>query len=124
MTFAITSAGPSLGDMVERDFQSCAYFIIFNPDKQKLTILDNPYRRMVNGVGYLIARLLAQKNVSLLLTGYCSPEDFRIFSNVGIYTVTGISGEIRQALSRYNSWIKNKPEDEKQESYSQVNRVN
>jgi len=39
-----------------------------------------------------------------LLTGNCGPNIFLTFSDAGILVVTGLSGQVRQALHKYISW--------------------
>jgi predicted Fe-Mo cluster-binding NifX family protein len=55
------------------------------------------------GAGVYAAQTIANKDVSVLITGDVGPIAFQILSPVGIRVFTGASGTVKEALERYKS---------------------
>ena len=103
MKIAVTSTGPTLDDMVEARFGRCAYFLIIDPDTLEFEALENPNIALGGGVGIQSAQLMAEKGVSTVLTGNCGPNAFQTFGAANIQVITGVSGQVRQAVEQYKS---------------------
>ncbi len=101
MKIAVTSTGPSLDDSVETRFGRCAYFLIINPDDMEFEVIENPNIALGGGAGIQSAQLMADKNVTAVLTGNCGPNAFQTFGAAGIKVITGVSGNIRQAVQKF-----------------------
>ena len=103
MRIAVTSTGPTLDDAVEARFGRCAYFLIIDPDTLEFEPIPNPNTALGGGAGIQSAQLMANKNVSIVLTGNCGPNAFQTFGAAGIQVITGVSGQVRQAVQQYKS---------------------
>ncbi len=103
MKIAITSAGPTLDDSVEARFGRCAYFLIIDPDTLDFEAIENPNIALGGGAGIQSAQLMANKNVEVVLTGNCGPNAFQTFGAAGIQVITGVTGQVRQAVQAYKS---------------------
>ena len=103
MKIAVTSTGPTLDDTVEARFGRCAYFLIIDLDTMKFEALDNVNIALGGGAGIQSAQLMAEKGVSTVLTGNCGPNAFQTFGAANIQVITGISGQVRQAIEQYKS---------------------
>ena len=103
MKIAVTSTGPTLDDMVEARFGRCPYFLIIDPDTLEFEALENPNIALGGGVGIQSAQLMAEKGVSTVLTGNCGPNAFQTFGAANIQVITGVSGQVRQAVEQYKS---------------------
>lgn len=103
MKIAVTSTGPTLDDTVESRFGRCAYFLIIDPDTMEYEALPNPNIMRGGGAGIQSAQLMSEKGVSSVLTGNCGPNAFKTFGAAGIKVITGISGQVRQAVGQYKS---------------------
>jgi len=103
MKIAISSTGPSLDDAVESRFGRCARFIVIDPDTMAFDALTNPNINQGGGAGIQSARLMAEKGVSVVLTGNCGPNAFQTFGAAGIRVISGIGGSVRQAVEQYKS---------------------
>ena len=103
MKIAVTSTGPTLDDMMEARFGRCAYFLIIDPDTLEFEALENPNIALGGGVGIQSAQLMAEKGVSTVLTGNCGPNAFQTFGAANIQVITGVSGQVRQAVEQYKS---------------------
>jgi predicted Fe-Mo cluster-binding NifX family protein len=103
MKIAVTSTGPTLDDSVEMRFGRCAYFLIVDPDTLEFEPIQNPNIDLGGGAGIQSAQIMADKDVSIVLTGNCGPNAFQAFGVAGIQVITGISGQVRQAVQQYKS---------------------
>ncbi|MCK4414457.1 MAG: DUF5320 family protein [Candidatus Eisenbacteria sp.] len=103
MKIAVTSTGSTLDDQVEMRFGRCAYFLIIDPDTLEFEAIPNPNIAVGGGAGIQSAQLMANKDVSVVLTGNCGPNAFETFGAAGIQVITGVSGQVRQAVQQYKS---------------------
>jgi len=103
MKIAVTATGPTLDDAVESRFGRCAYFLIIDPDTMEFEALANPNIMQGGGAGIQSAQLMSEKDVSAVLTGNCGPNAFNVFGAAGIKLITGVSGQVRQAVEQYKS---------------------
>jgi predicted Fe-Mo cluster-binding NifX family protein/ferredoxin len=103
MKIAVTSTGPSLDDSVEGRFGRCAYFLIIDPDTMEFEAVQNPNISLGGGAGIQSAQMMADKNVSVVLTGNCGPNAFQTFGAAGIQVITGVGGTVRQAVRQYKN---------------------
>jgi predicted Fe-Mo cluster-binding NifX family protein len=100
---AVTSTGPTLEDTVESRFGRCAYFLIIDPDSLDFEPMENPNIMLGGGAGIQSAQLMANKGVSVVLTGNCGPNAFQAFGAAGIKVITGVAGQVRQAVERFKT---------------------
>ena len=100
---AVTSTGPTLEDTVEPRFGRCEYFLIINPDSLDFEPMENPNIMLGGGAGIQSAQLMSNKGVSVVLTGNCGPNAFQTFGAAGIQVITGITGQVRQAVARFKA---------------------
>lgn len=105
MKIAVTSTGPSLDDSVEGRFGRCAYFLIIDPDTMEFEAVPNPNISLGGGAGIQSAQMMADKNVSVVLTGNCGPNAFQTFGAAGIQVITGVGGAVRQAVRQYKTGV-------------------
>jgi predicted Fe-Mo cluster-binding NifX family protein len=103
MKIAVASTGPTLDDLVEARFGRCAYFVIVDPDTLEFESFPNPNIALGGGAGPQSAQLMANKDVSAVLTGNCGPNAFRTFGAARIQVITGVSGQVRQAVEQLKS---------------------
>ncbi|MBC8391214.1 MAG: NifB/NifX family molybdenum-iron cluster-binding protein [Deltaproteobacteria bacterium] len=103
MKIAVTSTGPALEDAVDARFGRCAYFLIIDPDTMEFEATANPNLTLGGGAGIQSAQLMAEKGVSVVLTGNCGPNAFQVFGAAGIQVIAGVNGQVRQAVQQYTS---------------------
>ena len=103
MKIAVTATGPTLDDTVEARFGRCPYFLIIDPDTLEFEAVENPNIALGGGAGIQSAQLMANKDVSTVLTGNCGPNAFQTFGAAGIQVITGVGGQVRQAVEQYKS---------------------
>ena len=103
MKIAVTSTGPALNDSVDARFGRCAYFLIIDPETMEFEAISNPNLTLRSGAGIQSAQLMAEKGVTVVLTGNCGPNAFNVFGAAGIQVITGVNGQVRQAIQQYTS---------------------
>ncbi len=111
MKIAISTNGPTLDDQVEMRFGRCAFFVILDPQTMEFEAVENPNIVAGGGAGIQSAQMMADKDVTVILTGNCGPNAFRTFGAAGIQVITGVSGTVRDAVEQYNAG-KLKPTEE------------
>lgn len=103
MKIAITSTGTTLDDNVEARFGRCPYFLIIETDTMEVEPIENPNISLGGGAGTQSAQLMAEKGVSSVLTGNCGPNAFRVFGAASINVITGVSGQVRNAVEQFKA---------------------
>ena len=103
MKIAVSSVGQTLDDSVDARFGRCAYFLVIDPDTLEFEPIQNSSIALGHGAGIQSAQLLANKGVTVLLTGNCGPNAFQTLAAAGIQVITGVAGQVREAVRMYKS---------------------
>jgi predicted Fe-Mo cluster-binding NifX family protein len=103
MKIALTSMGPALDDEIDARFGRCQYFLIVDPNSLEFEAVKNPNTALGGGAGIQSAQLMGDRNVSVVLTGNCGPNAFQTFGAAGIKVITGVGGQVRQAVEGFKS---------------------
>ena len=103
MKIAISASGPTLDAEVDPRFGRCQYFIIADPEKMDFEAVDNSSAMAAGGAGISAAQMIAGKGVGAVLTGNCGPNAYQVLSAAGIQIITGVSGNIKDAIEDYRS---------------------
>lgn len=102
----VTSQGPGLEVDIDPRFGRARYFLIIDLETLEFEAIENPNVDTPHGAGIQSAQLISGKNIGTVLTGNCGPNAQRVFQSTGIKVVTGQSGKVRDALSKYKSEVK------------------
>lgn len=97
----ITSQGADLNAEVDPRFGRAAYFVFIDPKTKETEIVENSYKDLMQGVGVQAAQLIANRKVSILLTGDCGPKAAQVLESANISIVTGVSGRVEDAVKKY-----------------------
>jgi predicted Fe-Mo cluster-binding NifX family protein len=103
MKIAVTAAGPNLDDRMDPRFGRCSYFILIDPYTLSFEAVENSNIALSGGAGIQSAQFMAEKGVSVVLTGSCGPNAFQVFNAANIQVVTGVDGVIRDAVEKFKS---------------------
>jgi predicted Fe-Mo cluster-binding NifX family protein len=102
-----------LDSPLDEQFGRCPYFVIADPDGSAPEAVENPYASSGSGAGIQAARLLAERDASVLLTGRCGPNATATLTAAQITIVTGCHGTVRQALDRFDPATVQPPTEER-----------
>jgi predicted Fe-Mo cluster-binding NifX family protein len=103
MKIAVSATGQTLDSNVDPRFGRCPYFLIVNPATLEFDAIANANADVGGGAGISSAQLMAEKGVSVVLTGNCGPNAYRVFGGAGIQVVTGVTGSVSQAVQQFTA---------------------
>ena len=100
---AISSTGKDLDSKVDAVFGRCSYFIVAEIKDKKIVnfeAMKNENTERLSGAGVCTAQSVAEKNVSLVITGNIGPRALNILNqfNIKIHKDSGIIKEVLEKL--------------------------
>ena len=102
MKICVTSQGESLDSLVDARFGRCAYFIIYDTEKDSFESFSNPNINSPSGAGISSAQFVANKGINAVLTGNVGPNSFGVFQAGGIQVITGLAGlTVKEAIDKF-----------------------
>jgi predicted Fe-Mo cluster-binding NifX family protein len=103
MKIAITAMGSDTESLVDPRFGRARYLLILDEAGNVLEVVDNSENlNAMQGAGIKAGKLLADRKVDVLITGYCGPNAFKLLKAAGISVVAEQSGKVREALDLFN----------------------
>ena len=105
MIICVTAKGQDLDAQVDPRFGRCDNFLFINSDDMSFEVMNNAQAQAFGGAGIQSAQVVAEKNVSAVLTGNVGPNAFRALSAANIKVVTGTSGTVREAVEAYKKGL-------------------
>jgi predicted Fe-Mo cluster-binding NifX family protein len=103
MKIAVSSTGKTLDSAVEARFGRCPYFLIVNPTTMEFEAIANASAEQGGGAGIQSAQLIAEKGVSIVLTGNCGPNALKVFEKAGIQVIIDVTGPVSQAVKKVSA---------------------
>ncbi len=101
MKIAITAKGRDIDAEMDPRFGRARFILIVDENGAVLESLDNASNvNAMRGAGIQAGKMLSDRKVDVLMTGYCGPNAFRALSAAGIQVVMEQSGTVREALAR------------------------
>jgi len=105
MKIAVTSKGADIQSAVDPRFGRAAYILIVDSELKNLEVIDNQKNvDAFKGAGIQAAATLGEKQVDVLLTGYCGPNAFRTLQAAGIRVANDANacGTVEAAVKAFN----------------------
>ncbi|MDY6915814.1 MAG: NifB/NifX family molybdenum-iron cluster-binding protein [Candidatus Cloacimonadota bacterium] len=106
MKIAFTAQGPSWNDPIDPRFGRAQYLLIYDEEKDKLTVIDNTaINQVAHGAGPETARKLFQVNPNILITGNGPGGNAaRVLENAQISVFIGAGSlTVEQAYQKYKN---------------------
>lgn len=101
MKIAVTATGTDIESNVDPRFGRAQYILVFDQDGTFLEAVDNSVNfNAMRGAGISAGKILADRKVDVLITGYCGPNAFKTLSAAGVRVAVEQSGKVREALER------------------------
>jgi len=108
LKIAVSPEGPYLESKVGQRFGTSKYFVIVDKETMAFESVPNPGASSSSGSGVQAIVLVVSKKVDTVLTGYCSPTAMGHLTKNGIEIITGVDGNVYEALTIFkNSALKN-----------------
>lgn len=102
MKIAVTATGKDIEANVDPRFGRARYLLILDERGNLLEAIDNSANvNAMRGAGIQASKILADKKVDVLITGYCGPNAFKTLNAAGISIVVEQSGKVRTAVERF-----------------------
>ena len=102
MKIAVTATGKDIESQVDPRFGRAQYILILE-ERTIVEAIDNSENfNAMRGAGIQAGKILADKKVEVLITGYCGPNAFKTLSAAGIQVVVEQSGTVKEAVDRFN----------------------
>ena len=103
MKLAISTNGTDLTGQVDQRFGRCKNFLVIETDTMEYEVIPNTAVGAAHGAGIAAVQFIASLNVEAILTGNVGPNAFSALSASGIQIITGVSGNVAEAVKRFNS---------------------
>ncbi|MEA2003454.1 MAG: NifB/NifX family molybdenum-iron cluster-binding protein [archaeon] len=103
MKIAISSTGKDLDSDVSSTFGRCPYFIIAEIEEEKIKkseAIENTSADQTGGAGISAAQIVAEKDVSAVISGNVGPRARDVFRQFNIETYSG-SGSVNEAIQKF-----------------------
>lgn len=98
MKIAIAGAGKTKNDDVSDRAGRAPFYLIFDESRELLEVIDNPFSFGGGGAGFSVAKMLADKDVNLVIAGKFGPKMTGALEERGL-EYHEFNGKIEDALS-------------------------
>jgi predicted Fe-Mo cluster-binding NifX family protein len=103
MKICITSRGSDLDSLIDPHFGRAQNFIFLNEKGEIEEVLKNPGVEAMRGAGISAAQMIADKRVSVVITGNVGPNAFKVLSPSGIKIfLVDINLTVKEVFSLFN----------------------
>lgn len=104
MKLAVTSTGTDMDAQVDPRFGRAAYILIVDSETFDFEVFDNKDNvNALKGAGIQAAKMVSDKNVDILLTGFCGPNAFKALKAANIGVAGNAEGSVRDVVKAYLS---------------------
>ncbi|TXT55441.1 MAG: hypothetical protein BAJATHORv1_40354 [Candidatus Thorarchaeota archaeon] len=103
MRIAVSSTGPNLDSDVVPRFGRCQYFVLVDTDTMATELIENTAAMASGGAGIHAAQMVAQAGAKTVLTGNLGPNATEALAELGLETVLGVSGIVREAVEKFKA---------------------
>lgn len=104
MKIAISVENDSLKSDIDLKFGRAKGFIIFNIDTNDYKFINNEINlNATQGAGIQAAQLVADEDVSAVITGYCGPKAYKVLEASGIKILTSEKDTIENVIEKFKN---------------------
>jgi predicted Fe-Mo cluster-binding NifX family protein len=88
---------------IDSRFGRCHYCMVIDPDTLLFDVKENPFRTSSRGAGIQAAQWMADQCIKIIIAVRVGPNALKVLKKAGITVITGIKGEIREAVETYRA---------------------
>jgi predicted Fe-Mo cluster-binding NifX family protein len=104
MKIAVTSKGKDLDSPIDQRFGRAEMFIIYDTETGSFEAIDNQASLdLTQGAGIQSARNVVAQGAQYVITEHCGPKAYRSLSAADIKVIVGVTGTVREAISRFEA---------------------
>ena len=101
MRIAITAQGPELTSQVDLRFGRARYLVIFDTETEHFTVFNNEENMAEpQGAGIRTAKLIAEQDVALVVSGHVGPKAMQVLELAGIEVFPATTGHVEEVLQK------------------------
>jgi len=97
----VTAQGVDLDAPLDPRFGRCQYFVIVDTETLQYEAVRTPNIDAMGGAGIQSGQIMADRQVTAVVTGNVGPNAFQTLNAAGISVITGASGSVRQVIEQY-----------------------
>ncbi len=101
MRIAISAGGKEPASLLDTRFGRCAFYAIYDNEKEEWSFLPNPGILEGSGAGVRAAQFLLEQNVDVLLTGNLGPNASSILDSAGLKVFALPEVTLTEAIQQY-----------------------
>lgn len=101
MKICVTAQQENLDALVDPRFGRASYFLVVDTDSLEYEALVNLNKDSSGGVGIQSAQVMAQKNITCVITGNIGPNASQTLDAAGIAYCLGATGTVREAIQDF-----------------------
>ena len=105
MIIVVSSTGTDIDASIDPRFGRCAYYIVYDLDKESFEAVENTSRNATGGAGIQASQAVADMNADAVITTNIGPNAFRVLETAGIKVYSGVSGTVKQAIDDFKKGI-------------------
>jgi predicted DNA-binding protein (UPF0251 family)/predicted Fe-Mo cluster-binding NifX family protein len=103
-TIAICSSGDSMESMVDGRFGRCAYFILWDEEREEAKVLNNESFEANQGAGTGLAQEILNQGVKILICSRIGPKAFAVLNQAGVKILSSSEGlTVATVLEKYRA---------------------
>ncbi|MBU0692520.1 NifB/NifX family molybdenum-iron cluster-binding protein [bacterium] len=104
MKIAFTTQGQTLEAALDSRFGRAPNFIIYDLDSNTFKVIDNRDNlNAAQGAGVQSAETIAKSGATVLVTGHCGPNAYRVLQSAGIKIYNCDAPTVKAALELYRT---------------------
>ena len=102
MKIAVTSQGNTLDSQLDPRFGRAAYILVIDTETLEFEVFDNnENKNAFKGAGIQAAAMVSDKEIEVLLTGFCGPNAFKTLETAGVKVVNDQSGRVIDVVQKF-----------------------
>ncbi len=104
MKIAVTSQGDNLKSLIDPRFGRATYIIFVDTDTMRYEFIDNlSNKNAFKDAGVRTARMVCEKGVKVIITGFCGPNAFGILEAGGVQVADRLNGRVLDVIENFKT---------------------